>query len=75
MEEFYFSVSIDKDRTLCLAPLTDRNIMISGQEISDRSGLFLFERCGGGENARIEIIAHVISEDAIFRLRDMFKME
>ena len=75
MEDFYFSVSIDKDRTLCLAPLTNRNISKSGQDIVDRSGHFLFERYGEGENANIEVIAQVISEEAVFRLRDMFKME
>jgi hypothetical protein len=74
MEEFYFSVNLDSERTLCLAPLTDRKITLSGQEIADTSGHFLFEQHGSGESVHIEIIAQVVSVDAVMRLRDMFRM-
>lgn len=74
MAEFYFSVNLDNDRTLCLAPLTDRRIALSGQEIPDPSGYFLFEKRSSDELGGIEIIAQVLSEEAAFRLRDMFKM-
>lgn len=73
MAQFYFSVNIDNDRTLCLAPLTDRKIAMSGQEIADTSGYFLFETRGSDERG-VEIIAHVVSEDAVFRLREAFNM-
>ena len=74
MAEFYFSVNLDNDRTLCLAPLTDRRIAMSGVDVVDKSGYFLYEQrrsetCGG-----VEIIAHVFSEDAVLRLREMFNM-
>ena len=75
MAQFYFSVNIDNDRTLCVAPLTDRKIMLSGQEVPDPGGYFLFERRGSEEFGRVEIIAQAISEEAAFRLRDMFSME
>ena len=75
MDEHYFSVRLGEERTLCLAPLTDRRIAMSGQEIPDPSGYFLFEQRGTDENARVEIIAQVLSEDAVFRLRDTFKMD
>ena len=74
MAEFYFSVNLDEGRTLCVAPLTDRRITMSGMEIADSGCYFLYERRGSGELADIEIIAHVVSEEAALRLCDMFKM-
>jgi hypothetical protein len=72
MDEYYFSVNIDESRELCLAPLTDRQIELSGQEIGDKSGHFLFERCA--KSSRVEIIAHVLSPDAVLRLCEKFNM-
>ncbi len=74
MTQFYFSVNIDNDRTLCVAPLTDRGIAASGQEVSDPGAYFLFERRGSDEFARVEIIAQLLSEEAAFRVREMLKM-
>lgn len=74
MSDYYFSVNIDADRTLCLAPLTDRRLGMSGQQIEDLSGYFLYEQHGTGDAASIEIIAKVLTEDAALRLRDMFQM-
>lgn len=74
MEQLYFSVNLDTDRTLCLAPLTDRRLAMAGQELPDTSGYFLFEQHGEGDFARIEILAHVISDDGVSRLRDQFNM-
>ena len=74
--EYYFSVSLDNnERTLCLAPLSDRYLSMSGQEISDPSGYFLFEKRGTGDLADIEIIAQALSEDAALRLRSMLNMD
>ena len=74
MAEFYFSVNLPDGRALCVAPLTDRHIEMSGQDVADPSGYFLYERQGSDEKAQIEIIAQVLSEDAALRLRDMFSM-
>ena len=74
MDGFYFSVNLDDNRTLCLAPITDRQIAMSGEEISDQSGYFLFEKSGFDEFGGIEIIAQVFSEDAAIRLSEMFNM-
>lgn len=74
MDHFYFSVNLDNDRSLCIAPLTDRKLAMCGQEIPDPSGYFLFERRGSDELGGIEIIAKIVSEEAAFRLRDMFNM-
>ena len=72
MDEYYFSVIIDESRELCLAPLTDRQIELSGQDIGDKSGHFLFER--GTKSSHVEIIAHVLSPDAVLRLCEKFNM-
>lgn len=74
MPDFYFTVNLDEERTLCLAPLTNRKLALVEDEIEDPSGYFLFECRGRGERATIEIIAKVHSEEAVFRLRDIFKM-
>lgn len=74
MQEYYFSADLGNNRTLCLSPITDRWIAMSGDEVIDRSGYFLFEKAGSGESASIEIIAQVFSEEAALRLREMFGM-
>ncbi len=74
MPEYYFSSNLDGGRTLHIAPLTERRIAMSGQEIIDRSGYFLFESRGPGDNAEIEILAQAFSADAALKLRDMLKM-
>lgn len=75
MEGFYFSAPIDDERTLCLAPMTDRRLAMATEEIRDASGYFLYELNGSGESARVEIIARIVSEDAAYRLRDMLNLE
>lgn len=75
MGEFYFSVPLGDKHALCVAPLSDRRLAMSGQEVADPSGYFLYERRGSGELADVEIIARVVSEEAALRLRDMLKME
>ena len=74
MADFYFSVNLDSERKLCLAPLTDRRLAMAGVEVADSSGYFLFEQRGGIELGVVEIIAQVFSDEAALRLRDMFKM-
>lgn len=74
MDDLYFSVSLADNHTLCLAPLTDRRLAMSGQEIDDTSGYFLYSQRGTGETALVEVIAKVLTPDAAMVLRDMFKM-
>ncbi len=75
MDDLYFSAPIDNERTLCLAPITERRRAMSSQQIDDPSGYFLYELTGSGESARVEIIARILSEDAVHRLRDMLKLD
>jgi hypothetical protein len=74
MAEYYFSARIDSDTTLCIAPLTDRRIELSGEDIEDTSGYFLYELKGGGEPNEVRIIARLASEEAAFELKDMLSL-
>lgn len=75
MSDFYFSAERRNDCTLHIAPLTDRLIAQSGQEILDPSGYFLFERRRSSGPAEVEIIAKLVSDEAALKLRDMLLME
>lgn len=48
---------------------------MASTEIADSSGYFLFEKRGSGEQAEIEIIARVESEEAAFRLRELLNLD
>jgi hypothetical protein len=74
VDDYYFSLQIDEHRTLCLAPLTDRNIELSGEAIADQSGYFLYEKTGSAEAGNVQIIAQVHTAEAAFRLRDMLRL-
>lgn len=75
MPEYYFSAQTDSETTLCIAPLTDKRIELSGEEIEDASGYFLYETKGGPEPGEVRIIARLTSEEAAFRLRDMLALK
>lgn len=74
MQNFYFSASLDNDRTLCLAPLCDRYLAASGECITDSSGYFLYERRASDPDS-VKIIAQVRTDDAALRLREMLSLE
>lgn len=75
MSEYYFSAQIDRDTTLCIAPITRKRIELSGQQIDDPSGYFLYQTRGGGEPSDVEIIARLDSEEAALRLKDMLSLK
>jgi hypothetical protein len=75
MSEYYFSAKLDDDTTLCIAPITEKRIELSGQTISDKSGYFLYQTKGGGEPSEVEIFARLTSVEAALRLRQMLSME
>jgi hypothetical protein len=75
MAEYYFSARLDSETTLCIAPLTDKRIELSGQEIEDASGYFLYQTRGGGEPSEVQILARLESEEAAFWLKDMLSLE
>jgi hypothetical protein len=75
MSEYYFSAKIDSETTLCIAPLTNKRIDLSGQDIEDPSGYFLYQTKGGGEPSSVEILARLESEEAALRLREMLSLK
>lgn len=75
MAEHYFSTNIDNETTLCIAPLTNRRIAMSGQELADTSGYFLYETRKSEQPNEVRIIAQILSEDAAFQLSRMLRME
>jgi hypothetical protein len=75
MAEYYFSAELDEQTTLCIAPITDKRIELSGEKIDDPSGYFLFETKGGSEPGQVEILARLTSEEAAFRLKQMLSLK
>jgi hypothetical protein len=75
MAEYYFSTKVDSDTTLCIAPLTEKRIALSGQDIADTSGYFLYQTRGEGEPGEVEILARLESEEAALRLKDMLALK
>ena len=75
MNDFYFSANISNSRTLCLAPLTDRHISLTEDSIGDASGYYLFETQETEGLETVEVIAHVVSDDAALKLRDLLDLE
>lgn len=75
MAEHYFSTNIDNETTLCIAPLTNRRVVMSGQEIADISGYFLYETSKSEQPNEVRIIAQILSEDAAFQLSRLLNME
>lgn len=75
MAEYYFSVQVDSETTLCIAPLTDRRVELSGEQIEDRSGYFLYRTKGNDEPGEVEILARLTSEDAAFQLKQLLSLK
>lgn len=75
MDEYYFSASIDNSTSLCLSPLSNRCAAAAGLDPNQAEGYFLYERTQTDGDAEISVIAHVVSNDAAFRLSKMLKLE
>lgn len=75
MAEHYFSTNIDNETTLCIAPLTNKRLAMSGQYIADASGYFLYETRKSEQPNEVRIIAQVLSEEAAFQLSRLLNME
>ena len=71
MPELYFSAQLDSSTTLCIAPLSNRRIELSGEELEDVSGYFLYKTVGGGEPEDVEVIARLTSEEAAWALKEI----
>ena len=76
MEEYYyFSANVDNHTTLCIAPLTERRLSMSGLHVADTSGYFLYETNRSEEPAEIRLLAHLVSEEAAIQLSRMLNLE
>jgi hypothetical protein len=75
MADYYFSARLDNGAMLCLAPLTERRIELSGEVVPDASGYFLYSMRGADDFQDVEILAHVASEEAAWQLKAMLNLE
>jgi hypothetical protein len=75
MAEHYFSTNLDNEITLCIAPLTNKRLAMSGQHIPDASGYFLFETNKSEYPNEVRVIAQILSEDDAFQLSRRLNME
>jgi hypothetical protein len=75
MAAHYFTVSLDNETTLTIAPLTNRSIVLSGETIEDSSGYFLYATRKSEEPNEVRILARIFSDDAAFQLSQMLNME
>ena len=75
MAEHYFSTNIDNETMLCIAPLTNRRLVMSGQEIADTGVYFLYETNKAEHPNEVRIIAQIFSEEAAFQLSRILNME
>lgn len=71
---YYFTANVDDETTLCIAPLSDRRLTQSGQEITDTSGYFLCEIRNSEQKNDVRIIAQLVSEEDAIRLSKMLNM-
>jgi hypothetical protein len=74
MSEFFFSVKKSNGRLLCLSPLTDRILSLSEENVQDKSGYFLYEKVENNDSSSVKIIAQILSEDAVFMLKNSLSM-
>lgn len=75
MADYYFSALLDNGATLCLAPLTERRLELSGEDVADTSGYFLYQMRGDEGALDVQILAHVPSEEAAWRLKAMLNLD
>lgn len=73
MDAIYLSASVDDNASLCIAPLTKRRILASGQDPNDAAGYFLFQ-CQEDDPDSVEILARVESEAAAVRLGALLRL-
>ena len=70
MAAYYLTANHAGGATLCLSPLTDRQVAASDVELHDTSGHFLYE-CVAGSRDNVRVLAQVMSEDAVEAIRGL----
>jgi hypothetical protein len=74
MAQYYFSAQLDNDRALFIAPISDVDLEMSGEIVTDASGYFLYERCYSSPDAPITLLARLHSEEAAFQMSRMLNL-
>lgn len=75
MAEFYFSTNLTNEKMLCISTLTDRKAAAAGADLDLPIGYYLYETSCSDDADEISVIAKVVSEDAVLRLRLLLGME
>ena len=75
MSEFYFTAQVDEQTRMCVAPLSDEDLELSGESVEDSSGYFLYIATGGIEPSAIEILAQIKSDSAAWRLSQLLGLK
>lgn len=74
MAQYFLEGTTRAGDRIFLSPLPDRVIATSDQEIADTSGHFLYLK-PDSEDENITILAQVFSEEAVFQISRLLKME
>lgn len=75
MDEFFFSNEGDSGRRLYISPLPDHVIADSEADFGINRGHFLYEKPDPTNPCDVVIIAHLLSEEAVFSLVQLLGMK
>lgn len=66
MSDYYFSMAIGNQRSLCISPLTNDELASGEGRAGNGLGYFLYERDGADDG--LNVLAKIVSEDAAVKL-------
>lgn len=72
MDEFFFSLSLDSKRTLCIGPITRREAA-NLPDSRDGTGLFLFVVDASNRGQEIKILSRLVSLEMAADLANMIR--
>ena len=75
MAEYFFSSEREGGRRLYISPLPDRVLADSESDFGVNRGHFLYEKNDRENPDDILVIAHLLSDEAIFSLVQLLKLE
>lgn len=70
----YYSRTIDNDMSLRISPLTNVQARTAGPEFEETGGYFLYQ-ARNSDPHNVEVLAHVCSDEAAFRLSRLLGLE
>ena len=77
MSDYYFTTNITNTRTLCIGPITQRELegVAITPKKSDARSYYLFEMDASELGAEIKILAKLVSEEAAFALSKILQQQ